>query len=225
MTDHPLVHEQTPVEYFKELVESSLSRQHVRAGDLTEFYLVNLLCQYVRLGRDPQLADDEQPLAFRLARALESGGFEQRVRLRSVGDFSLFMSGFFSDSFARRSVDVDYYRVAGGVRLRLAEPIGGRRVRRSLRGAVAEVRRLHGRACRHQRPHHPGLGDRRDAHLREVAAHRQRARRPAARRARHPSESLHRPPLHPVAPLPAPGLPVNRPGKSRQHFRDTSDNS
>jgi hypothetical protein len=113
MTDHPLVHGQTPVEYFKELVESSLSRQRVRAGDLTEFYLVNLLCQYVRLDASPQQTDEGQPLAFRLARALDSGGFEQRVRLRSVGDFSLFMSGFFSDSFARRSVDVDYYRSLG----------------------------------------------------------------------------------------------------------------
>ena len=113
MTDHPLVHEQTPTEYFKELVESSLSRQHVRAGDLTELYLVNLLCQYVRVDASPNHVDDDQPLGLRLMRALESGGFEQRVRLRGVGDWSLFMSGFFSDRFARRSVDIDYYRGLG----------------------------------------------------------------------------------------------------------------
>ena len=102
----PLVGEQTAAEYFKELVESALVRQHLQAGDLTEYYLVNLLCQYIRLdGR----ADDGEPLAFRLARALESGGSEQRARLRSLGDFSLFMSGFFSDSLNRRAVDVDYY--------------------------------------------------------------------------------------------------------------------
>ena len=113
MTNHPLVHEQTPTAYFKELVESSLSRQHVRAGDLTEVYLVNLLCQYVRVDASPNHADDDQPLGMRLLRALESGGFEQRVRLRGVGDWSLFMSGFFSDRFARRSVDIDYYRGLG----------------------------------------------------------------------------------------------------------------
>jgi len=113
MTDRPLVHELTPVEYFKELVESSLSRQRVRAGDLTEFYLVNLLCQYVRVDASPHHAEEGQPLALRLARALESGGFEQRVRLRGVGDSSLFVSGFFSDSLARGSVDVDYYRALG----------------------------------------------------------------------------------------------------------------
>jgi hypothetical protein len=85
----------------------------VRAGDLTEWYLVNLLCQYVRVDASPHYAEDGQPLGLRLVRALESGGFEQRVRLRGVGDVSLFMSGFFSDSFTRRSVDIDYYRSLG----------------------------------------------------------------------------------------------------------------
>ena len=197
MTDHPLVHEQTPVEYFKELVESSLSRQRVRAGDLTEFYLVNLLCQYVRLD-----ATATRPTTASRWRFVWRGRSTAAARTArppaQLGDFSLFMSGFFSDSFARRSVDVDYYRSLGECAYALAEPIGGRGVRRSLRRAVAEVRRIHGCPRRHQRPH--GAWPRRptSAHLREVAAHRQRAGRPAARRARHPSESLDRPPIHPI---------------------------
>jgi hypothetical protein len=107
-----VLREQTPIEYFKELVETSLARQHVRAGDLTEYYLVNLLCQYLR--SDPG-ADAEQgePLAVRLARALQTGGIEQRTRLRSLGDFSLFTAGFFSDSFKRRHIDVEYYVTMG----------------------------------------------------------------------------------------------------------------
>jgi hypothetical protein len=107
--ERPLLREQTPVEYFKDLVASSLARQHVQAADLTEYYLVNLLCQYIRLDAASGVRDDGEPLAVRLARALQSGGSEQRARLRSLGDFSLFMSGFFSDSFRRRLVDVDYY--------------------------------------------------------------------------------------------------------------------
>ena len=47
--DRPILREQTPAEYFKELVDSALARQHVQAGDLTSYYLVNLLCQFVRL--------------------------------------------------------------------------------------------------------------------------------------------------------------------------------
>ena len=64
-----LLREQTPAEYFKELVESALARQHLQAGDLTEYYLVNLLCQYVRLDRRRRTRPGE-PLAVRLARAL-----------------------------------------------------------------------------------------------------------------------------------------------------------
>jgi hypothetical protein len=106
-----VVREETPVEYFREQLEASLARQHLQIGDLTEYYLVNLLCQYVRLDRGD--AEHGEPLAVRLARALQSGGSEQRARLRSLGDFSLFMSGFFSDSFTRRTVDVDYYVAMG----------------------------------------------------------------------------------------------------------------
>jgi hypothetical protein len=106
--ERPLLQEQTPAEYFREQVSAALARQHLRAGDLTTYYLVNLLCRFVR----PQglaAQEDEVPLALRLARALESGGVEQRERLRQLGDFSLFVSGFFSDSLQRRAVDVDYY--------------------------------------------------------------------------------------------------------------------
>jgi len=107
----PVVGEQTPIEYFKELVESALERQHLHAGALTEYYLVNLLCQYIR----PDLRDVEhgEPLAVRFARALQAAGPEQRARLRSLADFSLFTAGFFSDSFRRRHVDVDYYVAMG----------------------------------------------------------------------------------------------------------------
>jgi hypothetical protein len=109
LMDGPLLGEQVPAEYFKELVESALARQHVQAGDLTTYYLVNLLCQFVRLDARSGFAQDSETLAVRLARALETGGSEQRARLRSLGDFSLFMSGFFPDSFRRRTIDVDYY--------------------------------------------------------------------------------------------------------------------
>jgi hypothetical protein len=105
-----VLREQTPVEYFKEQVEASMARQRLQAGDLTEFYLVNLLCQYIRLDQD---ADYGEPLALRLARAAQTGGAERRARLRSLGDFSLFTTGFFSDSLRRSTVDLDYYVAMG----------------------------------------------------------------------------------------------------------------
>jgi hypothetical protein len=100
----------TPAAYFRELVEAALSRQRIRAHALTSYYLVDLLCRFVRPDqRIPFNDDSREALAIRLGRALESAGVEQRARLRNLGDFSLFMSGFFSDSLRRRSCDVDYY--------------------------------------------------------------------------------------------------------------------
>lgn len=104
-----LFHRETPAEYFKSLVEAACDHQHVKASELTSYYLVNLLCGYVRFGAGTPAPLDGEPLALRLARALETGGEEQRARLRSLGDVSLFVSGFFSDSLKRRVVDVDYY--------------------------------------------------------------------------------------------------------------------
>ena len=109
----PILCEHSATEYFREAVGEAMSARQVRATDLTEYYLVNLLCQYVRLDGRGARRDADQPLAFQLGRALESGGHEQRLRLRSLGDFSLFMSGFFPDSFRRKVVDVDYYKAMG----------------------------------------------------------------------------------------------------------------
>ena len=95
--DDQLLQGQTPAEYFKGLVETALVRQHLHATELTSYYLVDLLCRFMRPDRRIPFYDDtSEPLALRLAKALESGGMEQRARLRNLGDFSLFTSGFFS---------------------------------------------------------------------------------------------------------------------------------
>lgn len=103
-----LVRTQSPTEYFRELVELAMENQHVSANELTSFYVVNLLSAFVHLDRSPAAGDDEA-LGIRFARALQEAGFAQRDGLRKVGDLSLFISGFFSDSLNRSLVDIDYY--------------------------------------------------------------------------------------------------------------------
>lgn len=98
---------ESPAEYFRELVESAMQRQRVAAGELTSFYLVNLLSGFVQLERSA--AADDEPLGIRFAKALQAAGARQRDGLKQVGDLSLFISGFFSDSLNRRPVDLDYY--------------------------------------------------------------------------------------------------------------------
>jgi hypothetical protein len=104
-----MVRRESAIEYFKELVDGSLARQGVVAGELTTFYVVQLLTEFLQ-----RRADDAEPLALKLARALESGGSEQRTSLKEIGDVSLFISGFFADSLRRKLVDVDYYVSIGG---------------------------------------------------------------------------------------------------------------
>lgn len=105
-----LFRNQTPIEYFRELVHTALQNQQLDAHEITSYYVVNLLAGFVHV--DGAAAEDE-PLAIRFAKALQAGGSEQRDGLRRVGDLSLFISGFFSDSLSRSLVDVDYYITLG----------------------------------------------------------------------------------------------------------------
>lgn len=103
---------ESAVEYFKELVEGAIEHQRLDATEHTAFYVVQLLAGFMQQRADDE--DDDAPLAIRLARALETGGVRQRLGLKQVGDLSLFISGFFSDSLTRKLVDVDYYVSIGG---------------------------------------------------------------------------------------------------------------
>jgi hypothetical protein len=105
------------VEYFKGLVDEAMDHQHVDAQEITSWYVVQLLSSFARPdpARNTEPALSDQPLAIRLAQALETGGARQRVLLRQVGDASLFLSGFFPDRLKRSLVDVDYYARVGGI--------------------------------------------------------------------------------------------------------------
>jgi len=109
-----LVHHETPMEYFKGMVEGALDRQGISSSGEATFYLVNLLTGFVCFDRGEGMAIGDEPLAVRLTRALQTGGVQQREGLRQVGDVSLFISGFFAESLTRKLVDVDYYIALGG---------------------------------------------------------------------------------------------------------------
>ena len=107
-----LVRQETPREYFRELVEEALVHQRVDADRLTAFYVVNMLADFARVNADARL--DEEPLAMAVARAIESEGWHRRAWLKWVGDRSLFLSGFFGDRLKQRLAGSDYYITLGG---------------------------------------------------------------------------------------------------------------
>ena len=101
-----LLRSESPTEFFRELVEAAMQNQRVSAHELTSFYVVNLLTGFVH---GDAHAEGDEPVGPRIALDLQAAGVTQRHSLRKVGDESLFISGFFSDSFNRGLVDIDYY--------------------------------------------------------------------------------------------------------------------
>jgi len=103
-----IVRSESPVEYFRELVESAMRHQHLATHELTSFYVVNLLAGFSHVDHQAHEQSDDA-LGVRFVKALDAGGVRRRHELRSVGDIALFVSGYFSDSLHRSLVAADYY--------------------------------------------------------------------------------------------------------------------
>lgn len=108
-----------PQAFFRELLLEAMGHQKVSTKPETEFYLVNLLNQFMttdRLySRDENGAPKEEPLALMLKDALEQPLLQaQSALFRHIGDVSLYTAGFFQESLSRKLVDVDYYIGLGG---------------------------------------------------------------------------------------------------------------
>lgn len=94
--------------FFQEKVDRAMRDKGLSAGTMTEHYLVRLLAAYA------SHPIDDAPLGVKLLEALGAAPRERRLQLREVGDTSLFLSGFWSESLAGKPVDVDYYVGIGG---------------------------------------------------------------------------------------------------------------
>ena len=105
-------------EFFHDSVQTVLRQQRVAVVDHTEHYVVNVLTMFARseelYDRTPE-GVRLKPLALMLAEASEAPTVQRREEaLRRLGDVSLFIAGFFAQSFARKLVDVDYHIAMGG---------------------------------------------------------------------------------------------------------------
>ena len=105
-------------DYFRRSVEGVMENQGVDMNPHASYYVVNLLTSY---SRSEALYEDDgesyglRPLALLLADAANANSVEERSHLlQRIGDVSLFISGFFSDSLERNAVDIDYYINMGG---------------------------------------------------------------------------------------------------------------
>jgi hypothetical protein len=120
----PASPEVTPIEvtslreFFRDSVQHALRKQHVDVDDQTEHYVVNVLTTFARSEELYESTDEGlrlKPLAHMLAAAAEAPTNDQRnSALRRLGDVSLFIAGFFAQSFARKLIDIDYHIAMGG---------------------------------------------------------------------------------------------------------------
>ena len=102
-------------EYFHDALHGALERQHLAVEDQTEHYVVNLLTLFSRSEALYESGARLKPLVVMLTEALEAPTPGDRNRgLQRLGDVSLFIAGFFSQSFARKLIDIDYHIAMGG---------------------------------------------------------------------------------------------------------------
>ncbi len=106
----------SPQEFFHQHLISAMRSSHLVLSKEVEFYLVNLLCAFVNPERnlpEKDLDPLQTPLAILLQKAAEAP-IEDRLKiLRSLGDTSLYISGFFQDYFNRKTYNIDYFISVG----------------------------------------------------------------------------------------------------------------
>jgi hypothetical protein len=145
LAERPILSAQSIRDFFRDLLARAIENQRAQVQPLTELYLVNLLHEFLASEALYVQSEDgtwqQKPLAFLLKEALDEAGPARLRLLRRLGDTSLFISGFFPDSLARRSslVDVDYYIAMGG---RAYDAVARHAMERSLWEELADKFRL-----------------------------------------------------------------------------------
>jgi hypothetical protein len=99
------------MDFFRSTVQSIMQNKKFRIHETTEFYVVNLLTQAVRAHTGTKESGNlQEPLAILFGKAYSTTNQNEKYQLlKHLGDQSLYVSGFFSDSLNRKVVDIDYY--------------------------------------------------------------------------------------------------------------------
>jgi hypothetical protein len=104
----------SPQEFFHDKITTASRQLKVKLEDHVEFYLVNLLSNFVTSNGTTYDGEETEtllstPLAFMLKRAIEAPSEKQSALYRKLGDTSLYLSGFFQDYFNNKTIDINYY--------------------------------------------------------------------------------------------------------------------
>ena len=105
--------------FFHEKIKEAFNHQKIEADEHISFYLMNLLTHFSQSDKIHKNDEGtETPLAILFYQAQQSSDQDKGRTLKYLGDFSLFVAGFFQDSFLRKIIDIDYYIGMGEIAYR-----------------------------------------------------------------------------------------------------------
>lgn len=108
----------SPEEFFNELVESSVNQQGLGLDQQLRAYLVYLLSENVDpetlLKKNKKHPYADQALILTLKQAQSQINETNRQMLKYVGDYCLYVTGYFNESLKRKIVNASYYTSIGG---------------------------------------------------------------------------------------------------------------
>lgn len=102
--------------FFYDRVKAAQDPEQRPLDESTEFYLVNLLCEFrhsrALLEQDGRRVD-ERAWAIRLLEGRQAPPTQRWSQLKQLGDSMLYLLGLFSESLRRRAVGLRYYETLG----------------------------------------------------------------------------------------------------------------
>lgn len=117
MSEHEIIALDSLFAYFHDRLTRARVDQGTEVEEHTEFYLVNLLVEFLRtshLSVSGGRRVDELPLTIRLLEAGRAAPAESYRELKHLGDTTLYVLGWFAESLERSLVDRSYYESLGG---------------------------------------------------------------------------------------------------------------
>lgn len=116
MSDDPRVTTESLFAFFHERVTQAREHQGTAMDEHTEFYLVNLLTEFIstcQLVESGGRRVDDLPVAIRLLEADLATPGERYRELKHLADTTLYALGWFAESLTRSTVDISYYAGLG----------------------------------------------------------------------------------------------------------------
>lgn len=104
--------------FFHERITDASKQLKVKLNDDVEFYLVNLLTEFINPDRlnqefEPRTDVLGTPLVFLLKQTVEAPESKRPVMYRRLGDASLYIAGYFQDYFNDKAFDINYFITMG----------------------------------------------------------------------------------------------------------------